>query len=172
MEPENLSPEVWKPAPGTDSDYQVSSHGRVSGPLGTILKRRVTIWGYDRFAAKVDGKVRDCSVHQAVCEAFHGPRPTPAHEVNHINGERLDNRPENLEWVTRKENSQHKKLLGTDPSRERNPRAKLTEGTVAIIRRLRAEGRTYKALGEQFGVHKNTIWWIAAGKTWPEGAVR
>ena len=40
-------------------------------------------------------------VHILVCEAFHGPRPSPKHEVRHKNGISSDNRAENLEWGTR-----------------------------------------------------------------------
>jgi len=43
-------------------------------------------------------------VHQLVCEAFHGPRPSKEHGVSHKNENALDNRPENLEWSTQKEN--------------------------------------------------------------------
>lgn len=43
-------------------------------------------------------------VHILVCTAFHGPRPTPKHQVDHINRDRFDNRPENLRWVTCREN--------------------------------------------------------------------
>lgn len=43
-------------------------------------------------------------IHQAVCEAFHGPAPTPKHIVLHENEDGTDNRPENLRWGTRKEN--------------------------------------------------------------------
>lgn len=43
-------------------------------------------------------------VHILVCTAFHGPRPSPKHQVDHINRDRWDNRPENLRWVTPHEN--------------------------------------------------------------------
>ena len=42
--------------------------------------------------------------HILVCTAFHGPRPSPRHQVDHINRDRFDNRPENLRWVTPHEN--------------------------------------------------------------------
>lgn len=46
-------------------------------------------------------------VHRLIAEAFIGPPPTTQHEVNHKNGVRCDNRVENLEWVTRRENARH-----------------------------------------------------------------
>ena len=43
-------------------------------------------------------------VHRVVCEAFHGPAPSPSSIVMHINEDATDNRPENLKWGTQKEN--------------------------------------------------------------------
>lgn len=43
-------------------------------------------------------------IHRVVCEAFHGPAPSPSHIVMHINEDSTDNRPENLKWGTQKEN--------------------------------------------------------------------
>lgn len=43
-------------------------------------------------------------VHRAVCEAFHGPAPSPRHVVLHRNEDGTDNRPSNLKWGTQKEN--------------------------------------------------------------------
>ena len=43
-------------------------------------------------------------VHQAVCEAFHGPRPFPNAVVIHLNENGLDNSAGNLKWGTQKEN--------------------------------------------------------------------
>lgn len=50
-------------------------------------------------------RLKNYFVHILVCTAFHGPRPTPKHQVDHINRDRWDNRPENLRWVTPHENS-------------------------------------------------------------------
>ena len=44
-------------------------------------------------------------VHQLVMEYFGPPKPGPEYEIDHINRNKLDNRLENLRWVTRQENS-------------------------------------------------------------------
>jgi hypothetical protein len=49
-------------------------------------------------------KIGNVKVHQAVCEAFHGPRPFPGAIVLHLNENGLDNRPGNLAWGTQKQN--------------------------------------------------------------------
>ena len=46
----------------------------------------------------------DVRVHQVVCTAFHGPSPDRHMVVDHINGNRCDNHPENLRWITREDN--------------------------------------------------------------------
>lgn len=165
MQSDTIS-EEWRDVPGFAGRYRVSSLGRVQGPTGKILRDRVTIWGYNRFAAYTGRSAKDYPVHQAVCGAWHGPRPTSQHCVNHKNGDRLDNRPENLEWSTPAENMAHKVEHGTDPTGERNPRARLTEADVARIRGLRENGHTYAAIALKFGVHKNTVRLAAIGDSW------
>ena len=60
--------------------------------------------GYMVVYLKVDGKLKTIGVHRLVCDAFHGAPPSPEHIPDHINANRSDNRPSNLEWVTPKTN--------------------------------------------------------------------
>lgn len=48
--------------------------------------------------------ISSITVHQIVATAFHGPKPSDAHVVDHIDTNRRNNRPENLRWITRLEN--------------------------------------------------------------------
>lgn len=116
-----LRGEYWVPVPGA-SIYEVSNTGRIrsidrtvtaGGRGGTVfirgIERRLLVDGdgYLRVGLRYDGdskKQRTVRVHRIVCEAFHGPRPSPKHEVRHVNGIKTDNRPENLAWGTRVEN--------------------------------------------------------------------
>ncbi|MDE2095631.1 MAG: HNH endonuclease [Patescibacteria group bacterium] len=72
-------------------------------------------------------------VHRLVLEAFIGPCP-PGMECRHLNGNRSDNRLENLCWGTRIENVEDKRKHGTILRGEMNPNAKLTADTVIQIR--------------------------------------
>lgn len=60
---------------------------------------------YGLFGA--DGKRIWKLIHILVAESFLGEKPTEKHEVHHINNIKTDNRPENLQWVTRSENIYH-----------------------------------------------------------------
>lgn len=51
------------------------------------------------------------SVHRLVARAWHGV-PKDGQIVNHINGIKADNRPENLEWCTYRENTRHAYAMG------------------------------------------------------------
>lgn len=100
--------EVWKDIPGYEGRYQVSNLGNVkslnyrNSKQPKLLKPMEYKIGYA--AVNLNRKWR--KVHRLVAEAF-VPNPSNKREVNHINGNNLDNRAENLEWVTPSENVQH-----------------------------------------------------------------
>lgn len=154
--------EVWKPAPGFDGAYSVSSLGRVrserSTPgaswVGKIINAAPDKNGYRRFDARVKGVRKYVSVHRLVCEAFNGA-PTPeSPEVNHKNGDKADNRPENLEWCSRAGNTLHvHRVLGLHRG-ESVPWAKLTD---ADVRAIRMDARSNVKVAAAYGVSKETI---------------
>lgn len=74
--------------------------------------------GYSRVSLG-QGKKRPCiPVHKLICKAFHGERPSPSHEIRHLNGVKEDNRAENLAWGTRSENAKDRAKHGTCRARE------------------------------------------------------
>ena len=86
-------PETWRPCLRHD-DYAVSSWGRVRSPR-KILKPTSNSRGY----LKVNlGRAQQVYVHAIVAEAWHGLAP-PGHVVDHLNWQRHDNRPTNLQWL-------------------------------------------------------------------------
>lgn len=119
--------EEWKPVVGFEESYEVSSLGRVRAlprvvpsrhACGQRRKGKVLKLGktglrdqYRNVFLSRDGKVKPRTVHSLVAEAFIGPRPE-RHQCNHKNGITDDNRPENLEWVTAKENHHHALDMG------------------------------------------------------------
>lgn len=97
--------ESWKNIDGWPGKYMISTSGQIrsyinTGPRGKILKPYPCKQGYlrVRFGKKTK------AVHRLVLETFLGPSDL---EVNHINGNKSDNRLENLEYLTRSENMIH-----------------------------------------------------------------
>lgn len=103
------------------------------------------------------------TIHVLVCSAFHGPRPTPKHHAAHKNGIKTDNRADNLYWATPSQNAHDKVNAGVQVG-ESHPNAKLSSSDVARIVALKAQGLTGKEIGRIFGVNRNTINRICAGK--------
>lgn len=73
--------------------------------------------GYKRFTGYLGkGKKRAFYyVHRAVAELFLPPQPTPNHQIDHKDGNKLNNHFTNLEWVTRTENTRRAYVLGLIP---------------------------------------------------------
>ncbi len=105
-------------------------------------------------------------VHVLVCAAFHGPKPSPTHEVAHWNNDPLDNRPSNLRWVTSMANKADMIRHGTRRVGSKINFAKLTQAEVLAIRRLRAKGLTLRTVGERFGISETHVRRIAIGERW------
>jgi len=120
---EEIEGEVWRPINGYEELYAVSNMGRVkmigrkwlrTDDIGVserinlerIMPAFLSHNGYHRVALYKDKKVKKYQLHRLVAQEFI-PNPENKKEINHINGVKLDNIPENLEWCTRQENAIH-----------------------------------------------------------------
>ena len=119
----------YRPIPDAPG-YEAGSDGGIRSIERTILKpdgrggcytcrlaaRTLKPWlaglGYRYVQLGKDGP--RCAVHRLVCITFHGLPPAD-HEVAHLDGNRLNNTPANLAWVTHAENEKHKQIHGTAP---------------------------------------------------------
>lgn len=168
--------ESWEDVEGYEGIYQVSSLGYVKrvaagqgAQAGHILKPRRRRNGYLQVGLWRDGKRKNAKVHRLVLRAFIGDAPSPKHQGNHRNGNRADNRIENLEWATCSENHKHAyRTLGREAVRgEAHCQSKLTEESVKEIRKLYATGEwTQVELGRMFGVDNATISRIVRYEMW------
>lgn len=100
---------MWKSVVGYEGLYEVNELGQVRsiGRLNTkgIVLRQYSNNGYMYVALSKIGKVKRKRVHRVVLEAFVGRDDEK--QVNHINGDKSDNRLENLEYCTASENQKH-----------------------------------------------------------------
>ena len=119
---------------------------RMAEPIGIVCKD-----GYVRL-----GKHRGHSeqyAHRIICEAVHGPLGK-SYEVDHLNGNRSDNRAANLEPVTHAENCRRAVASGRVPIGEAKANARLTDDLVRAIRRSR---RPTRAWARELGVDAVTV---------------
>lgn len=122
--------------------------------------------GYLALYLSTDGKRHRVYIHQALADAFIGPKPTPRHEVRHLNDNRLDNRLANLAWGTRAENSADMVRNGRSRPGVRNAQARLTEDQVRDIRRRWALRERQRDIAATHGVSQRAVLFILKGQTW------
>lgn len=104
--------------------------------------------------------------HRLVALAFLGAPPTPKHQAAHRDGDRRNNRADNLRWATCRENHADRRAHGTDPTGTRNGRAKLDAIDVAEIRALREENVPARAIGRHYGISHRQVLRVAAREQW------
>jgi predicted DNA-binding protein (UPF0251 family) len=143
----------------TFTQYRIREDGQVTGPL-SVVKPIVGNRGYLQVTVHLDGKKHSRPVHRLVCEAFHGPCPTPGHEVRHLDSDRLNNRASNLRWGLKPEQSD---------DRARNGTTKLDRKRAARIRRLFATRKwTQLDLATRFEIDRSTVQEVLQNKLWQD----
>ena len=170
--------EIWKPIKGLEKFFEVSNKGRVkslervvfAGSRGAkrilperIMKQRVSrkylaVWlelsiGEFKFR-------RGVSVHRLVAHEFH-ENPLRKKTVNHINGDKLDNRAENLEWATHSENTKHAFANGLMPKPKGN--LKFSPETILKVFELRKKDMMHKEIAKELGMGISTVTHILLG---------
>jgi len=156
--------EIWRNVKGSFGCYKISNLGNVyscrGGVNNTKRQRRpwITTGGYLCTDIIIHERRHTSKVHRLVAEAFL-PNPEKYRVVNHKDGNKQNNRVDNLEWCDHSHNNQHAwdtglrlKTLG-----ENHPQSKLTQEQADEIRSLKKSGVKRKQLCELYSVSISVI---------------
>lgn len=153
--------EEWRPVPGW-WPCEASSHGRVRGPSGIILKPYVAASGH----LHVLIRRRKLRVHHAVLLAFGSPRPEGT-IARHLNDDPTDNRIGNLRWGSHRENSADAIRNGRLLHGEAKPGCRLA---TAQVRQILSDRRPSRAVAADYGVSHTAVLRIRRGDRWRRAA--
>lgn len=154
MNPNNYEVFVPITAENIVPGYEISNLGNIRSSVKfktpTLLKPdNSNSHGYLQVSLLTFRGLKTFLVHRLMCMTFYA-NPENKAQVNHKNGNKLDNRVENLEWVTPKENVHHSIAIGLFKVGEEAGRAVLKEVDVLKIRQLHATGLTCTEIRDEF----------------------
>lgn len=174
----------WHPFPEYEDILEITRDGRVrsfdkriacpqSGGSRVIPGRERKVCnskGYKIVHVKVDGKKVGIYLHRPIAILW-VPNPEGKPYVNHIDGDRSNNDPSNLEWCTHQENMAHAFRTGLAPlpktgKGEDSPSAKLSWEKVDEIRDQYKLGVSRASIARCYGVSPGTIGFIVSNQTW------
>lgn len=163
--------EFWKYVVNTNNRYLISNYGRLltlkykGSNKPSIMKPATNKKGYLHTLIVCNGKLKPVTIHRLVAETWIN-NPFKKLQVNHINFIRTDNRVENLEWCTPKENTLHsyrngRIIMPTNAPAMRGSKngcSKLNEQQVKEIR-MKFKPRIYtrEMLAKEYNVKPSTI---------------
>ncbi len=173
--------EIWKDIVGYEEYYQISNYGNVKSKdrivksknnsfakkKGRNKKAGVTN-GYKVVLLSKENKEKGIGVHRLVAMHFI-PNSENKHEVNHKDGDKLNNHYSNLEWATRSENGQHSYDNGLQISRKGSKHhfAKINESDVKNMFDLYNKGLSKKEVSKKFkNISYSSVCRILKGRTW------
>jgi hypothetical protein len=175
--------EIWKPSPLAPAHVEVSNLGRVrtldrlapssrdKQPTQLRAGKVLSPWmakktGYFLISVKEGDRRTKYLVHRLVASAF-CTGFEPSLSVNHKDGDKTNNLPSNLEWVTLQRNTQHAWESGLVNLRgENQPTSKLTDDQVREIRARIAAGESCNSISKDYPVCPTIIYRIRDGEQW------
>ena len=148
---------MWKDIKNYEGIYQVNVLGEVKNIKFNRILKNVSTGKYLKVVLFKKGKGKQYLIHRLISEYFI-PNPSNKPCINHINGDGLDNRLDNLEWVTHKENINHAwdnnmcfKKYGFE-----NPACKISDLSVLTIREWKklCPKTPNRIIGSYFGISR------------------
>lgn len=168
--------EVWADIPGYGGLYQASTRGqirsidrtiksgnRVHRIRGQLIKQRASKWGYLCAHLSKDGRTKNLLVHRLVLFTFAGQSRL---QVRHLDGNPANNRLDNLQYGTAKDNARDRDKHGTTQRGTRHYKAKICPADVRDILTLKVHGLGPAAIGRIFGMSRSHVHGIVSGQSW------
>ena len=165
--------EVFEDLKGYEDSYQISDSGRIftkRRPIenqiyyGNELVPQLTSDGYLKVTLSKNCKSKKYYLHRLVAIQFLDNLDNLP-QVNHIDGNKLNNSITNLEWCTKQENQNHAIRTGLMQRGQERPSSKLTEQQVLEIYKLKGVLKA-QDIADMYKVSKNTINCILRGSKW------
>lgn len=160
--------EQWRPTEGIPG-YEVSDRGRLRSLLRgnpRLVKGWIDRDGYLRVSLWVRRSYVNRLVHRLVATAFNGPSPEGLPVCCHNDGNKSNNRPENLRWATQAQNIADKALHGTEQIGSRHPRAIVDEQRIARVKQLLRSGARSTTISRETGVSLHVVRDVRRNRTW------
>lgn len=162
--------ERWKNIPGYEDFYRASTLGRIKSARWNVVMQPAFTkrTGYYHISLSVNGIVKTHLIHRLVCMTFH-PNPENKPWVNHIDGNKLNNAANNVEWNFPKEDAKNRQDRGVVARGEKHGRAKVTKKQVTEIRKLKGKF-SYRIIGEKFNISRYSVYLIFKNVNWKQTA--
>lgn len=145
-------------------NYHIRNDGFVIMKNNKIKATSTTNKGYERITLSNNGKKKTFSIHRLVAIAFI-PNPNNLPEVNHIDGNKMNNNYTNLEWISSKDNIKHSFINRLSNYKgERNGRSKLSNTIIQQIRLDFSKGEKRKKLAIKYNISYSHIVSIISNK--------
>lgn len=143
-------------------NLNITKCGKIQNKItGNWLKGEINNSGYMRvYVFK-----KRFFIHRLVAEQYI-PNPLNLPQVNHKDGDKLNNNVENLEWVSGSGNQQHRYYVLKKDLGSKNSNAKLTEDDVKTIRICNENGESGRSLSRRYNISQTLVRNILSRKAW------